>query len=573
MKKTLLVLAIALMAGLTGFAQITDTIVSTAPSNRNVLIEEYTGINCQYCPDGHKKANEIKAAHPDRVCIINIHQGSYANNTYTTAFGDALADQTGLDGYPSGTVNRHVFSGGKTAMDRGQWSSRANQIMNMTSPVNIAAEATYDWSSNIVTIRVQLYYTEDQTVTSNLLNVAILQDSVLGSQAGSSYNPSQVVGNQYRHMHMLRHLITGQWGETINTIAAGTLVEKVYTYEIPGALGSPNPISAVPKDLRFVSFVTEGHQEVLTACEIEVNNIIPEKLMRVTLFTPVSNTHCDDEINGSFQISNYGMNEVSSAKIVYAIDGTTVDTIDWTGSLIPNATSTITIPTMHIPTGTDVELTAKVVSIQGEPFAGSTSAFNIRKEVYSVGGHMTFVLYTDAYASETRFRIYDPNNIIVLSGGPWTNASTVTITRHEFAFDPTTLGCHRLEVLDSYGDGINAGYGEGYFELLDAAGNVIFHNNGRFGSKATYMLDVTQTVNVEDFTNETVIYPNPATDLVNISTTENVKHVEIFNMQGQLVKVETGEVSSISVKELANGMYTMKLTTDNGVSMHKIIKR
>ena len=87
------------------------------------------------------------------------------------------------------------------------------------------------------------------------------------------------------------------------------------------------------------------------------------------------------------------------------------------------------------------------------------------------------------------------------------------------------------------------------------------------------MLDVTQTVNVEDFTNETVIYPNPATDLVNISTTENVKHVEIFNMQGQLVKVETGEVSSISVKELANGMYTMKLTTDNGVSMHKIIKR
>ena len=44
-------------------------------------------------------------------------------------------------------------------------------------------------------------------------------------------------------------------------------------------------------------------------------------------------------------------------------------------------------------------------------------------------------------------------------------------------------------------------------------------------------------------------------------------------MQGQLVKFETGEVTSFSVKDLANGVYTLKLTTDNGTSMHKIIKK
>ena len=87
------------------------------------------------------------------------------------------------------------------------------------------------------------------------------------------------------------------------------------------------------------------------------------------------------------------------------------------------------------------------------------------------------------------------------------------------------------------------------------------------------MIDVTETVGVEDFTNEAVVYPNPATELVNINTSDNVQRVEIFNMQGQLVKVETGEVKSVSVKDLANGLYTLKLTTDNGVSMHKIIKK
>ena len=93
MKKTLLILVAALLTSLVTSAQVTDTIVSLTPSNRNVVLEEFTGIYCQYCPDGHKRANELKDAHPDRVNIINVHEGYYADNNYTTAFGTAF---TGL---------------------------------------------------------------------------------------------------------------------------------------------------------------------------------------------------------------------------------------------------------------------------------------------------------------------------------------------------------------------------------------------------------------------------------------------------------------------------------------------
>ena len=47
--------------------------VSTEPANRNVILEEFTGRNCGYCPDGHAKANQIIAAHPDRVWAMNLH--------------------------------------------------------------------------------------------------------------------------------------------------------------------------------------------------------------------------------------------------------------------------------------------------------------------------------------------------------------------------------------------------------------------------------------------------------------------------------------------------------------------
>ena len=30
---------------------------------------------------------------------------------------------------------------------------------------------------------------------------------------------------------------------------------------------------------------------------------------------------------------------------------------------------------------------------------------------------------------------------------------------------------------------------------------------------------------------------------------------------------------AVSVKDLANGMYTLKLTTENGTSIHKIVKK
>ena len=36
-----------------------QTIVSTSPENKKVVLEEFTGITCGYCPDGHAIANNI----------------------------------------------------------------------------------------------------------------------------------------------------------------------------------------------------------------------------------------------------------------------------------------------------------------------------------------------------------------------------------------------------------------------------------------------------------------------------------------------------------------------------------
>lgn len=246
--------------------------VSTEPTNRIVVVEEYTGINCGYCPDGHKVVNNLMEVYPGKVFGVNIHTGTYAANTYTTNEGAAYAGEASIGGYPAGCINRHVISeysqdkNGGMAMGRGYFKEAAKSIMQLPSPVNIAAKAEIEQATRTLTVKVKGYFTAEQIVTSNKLYVMILQDSVLGKQNGSSYNPDQVVDGQYRHMHMLRKTLPETWGDEITPLTVGTYFDKEYTYEIPEQLGIKG-IDAVLKDLKILVFIAEGHKEILTACE------------------------------------------------------------------------------------------------------------------------------------------------------------------------------------------------------------------------------------------------------------------------------------------------------------------
>ena len=93
------------------FGTFAQTIVSTDPENKKVVLEEFTGIHCVFCPQGHAIAQALKNGNPDNVFLINIHSGSFANPNngepdFRTPFGQAIDNQSGLAGYPAGTVNR-----------------------------------------------------------------------------------------------------------------------------------------------------------------------------------------------------------------------------------------------------------------------------------------------------------------------------------------------------------------------------------------------------------------------------------------------------------------------------------
>jgi len=258
----------------------TTFLASTTPMKKSAVLEDFTGVRCGYCPDGHTIAKAMETANPGKVVVICVHTGSYAEPSsgwanFTTPFGAAIAGQTALTGFPAGTVNRQVFSGfgqtaGGTAMSRSKWATAASQVMLENAPVNIGAKATYNASSKVLTVKVDLYYTANETLPNNI-NVAFLQNNLISKQSGGTPDPNNYVQN-----NVLRHLLTGQWGEVVpaTSTKTGTKYSKTYTYTVPadynGATIPPGGGAVNIANCDVAVFVARGQKEILNAVKVKV---------------------------------------------------------------------------------------------------------------------------------------------------------------------------------------------------------------------------------------------------------------------------------------------------------------
>ncbi len=365
--KKILLLNLLLLSTLLAQAQ---TFVNINPENKNVVLEEFTGIYCGFCPDGHVVAQNIYNQNPADVVLINIHTGSYAApNTgdpdFRTQFGSAIDGQANVGGYPAGTVNRHQFSmsqNGGTAMSRGDWSSASSQILNTPSYINVAAQSTIDISSRVLTVVVEAYYTGTPTpFVANSINVALLQNNVAGPQSGAAnYNPSAIITGPwnptYNHQHMLRHLITGQWGETIPTsiMQANGFYTNTFTYTIPQDL---NGIAYDLFNLEVAVFVAEGQQEIITGEMSTITHIVPPGINLIDLSASTNmmmpSSYCDNTLTPEITVSNNSTLPVDTFEVSYTLNNNTPVTQSVYTSLAAGASTTVSFPTITIPSGTN----------------------------------------------------------------------------------------------------------------------------------------------------------------------------------------------------------------------------
>ncbi len=537
---------------------ISQTIVSTSTENRNVVLEEFTGIHCVWCPEGHAIAQALQNNNPEDVFLINIHEGFFANPgsgepDFRTPFGTAIANQAfGNEDhfYPSGTVNRHLFSGSNTILGREFWTSRANQILDMNSYVNVAVEADIDVQANEITVHVEAYYTSDSPESSNLLNVALLQNNTKGPQTGGD------MGDQYNHMHRLVHLITGQWGESISPTTTETFIDETYTYTIPADY---NGVPVEIADLELVAFITETHQEIPSGsgCFPTYSNF--EFANDAYLITIIEiDDQCGFDIAPKVTIQNVGGDDLTSIEITYSVNGGDSETYTWNGLLTSLQKETIELPDISYTIDAVNILTVSLENDDNNTNNSTTANFDNAIETTST---VYMILNTSNNGAQCTWTITNFAGDILYNGGPYENNQNIQET---FTLP---IECYEFNIMNS------AGNGGGSIVVYDSDNNIILGSSGNYDYGVSSYFTTNGTLGISDqVLNNIAIYPNPTKSILNIKNAEN-SNIEIYDLLGRLILTRSNISlhEKIDVSNLNTGTYLIRFKNESTIATNQFI--
>jgi hypothetical protein len=553
-----------------------QTFVSTDPENKKVILEEFTGIHCGYCPDGHAIAQGIQNANPGEVFLINVHAGGYAvpsgnEPDYRTPWGAAIDGQAGVAGYPAGTVNRHDFGswsmGGGTAMSRGRWSSASNVILAESSYLNVALEATIVTSTRQLVVEVEVYYTGDSPESTNKLNLAILQNNVYGPQSGGG------AGNNYKHMHMLRHLMTGQWGIELTQTSAGSFYSNTFAYELPLDY---NGVDLVLDNLEIIAFVAETTQEIISGNSAGDITFVESNDYDAAITSVIApQTYCFDELTPTVNLKNYGEINLTSLEFSYSINDGDEMTYSWTGNLAQLESDVIELPTMsYTPTDENMlHIQCDLPNGEQDELPQNDYFNGIGQGSQNFPQNINFGVKIDANPEDITWNVSNSVGDIIAEGGPYTNTG--------FQISPIDLsevGCYELTLNDASGEGLSGGF----YLITDEDNDIIWEGSDfTFQAKAELARGMIVDIHTEIASEDISIHPNPISSTATIEfTLDNLSNVNIsvFDILGKKVlDVFSGNINGgshtikLNSRDLIQGIYFVKLKIDNNTITKKVL--
>ncbi|GCD80339.1 Omp28 family outer membrane lipoprotein [Schleiferia thermophila] len=196
---------------------------------RVVLLEEFTGHQCQNCPDAHSAANVLKDQYGDQLVIVAIHAGNFANVSadypydFRTPAGNELFSFFNGFAVPSGMINRMDYSPSRTQLKTfSSWSSLIAEEINKEPDVDIKISKDYNTQNRQLTVTIQVKGLKTQ-IGNYRLSVFLTESGIIAPQK----HGSQRIEN-YIHNSVLRAALNGTYGEPV--FVGGIEINKIETH-------------------------------------------------------------------------------------------------------------------------------------------------------------------------------------------------------------------------------------------------------------------------------------------------------------------------------------------------------
>jgi hypothetical protein len=367
---------------------------------------------------------------------------------------------------------------------------------------------------------------------------------------------------------MLRHLLTGQWGDEVTTTTAGTFVSRQYTYTIPEDL---NDVPLILEDLEVIVFIAEGRKSVQTAAKSSIVFLNADP--RLGKFSEIRTNECSATV--AVEVKNF-WNDQSINSINLSITANeNTSNYQWANRTIaPNTTDTIVLPAIDLIPNENNTISVAIIAVNDQPVS-SVAEYTLEKILLDVDVNTRIKVVTDRYGSQVTCELLSADGETLLTAGPWNDLNYNGTSPHTIELTLTESGCYVFNIYDSEGNGINSGKGNGYIDVLNANGDQIHRFDGKFKDVFGIYLNSAGAADIEDNVRDEKIYlsPNPVDNELRIMNCELRKgdFVQIFDIGGKIV-LNSPIHNSIDVSSLKTGFYIVKVHCEKNVIVQKIVK-
>jgi len=224
---------------------------------KNVIIEDYTGTWCGWCPRVSYAIEQVEAA-TNFAIPIAAHKGDAMENV----FGNNLMSSFSVTGYPTAYIDRDET-----------WASpepnNVNQVTGLSSvdsKIGIAMESVLNGATMELNVKVKF----GKSFTKNVkLAILVLEDGVVEDQGNYTtyYGGGSVLSN-FVHDHVLRYALTDVLGDDIpaSETVKNNEYSKSFNVSVPVAIDDTSKMS-------FVAIVTDGvSKRAINARVVHVNS-------------------------------------------------------------------------------------------------------------------------------------------------------------------------------------------------------------------------------------------------------------------------------------------------------------
>lgn len=206
---------------------ITDSNSYVNPEKK-VLIEDFTGHKCKFCPEAARELENIQKAYADNVIGMAIHvSNDFARpnpgtfeNPYTydfrTTWGDNWDEtyEISVDGLPKGMINRIGVLNDSHKLAVGEWANTVASELKKEVDLLILIDA----DTNSANISVEII----NNINNNYnLVVCLTESHIINWQTDGEENIED-----YEHNHVLRSVIFDESFSSNQNLNAGEIIEK-----------------------------------------------------------------------------------------------------------------------------------------------------------------------------------------------------------------------------------------------------------------------------------------------------------------------------------------------------------